>query len=152
MRVALHHVLDALRAARPTATPLIFATKSRYSATRHVGIERRRFRQVAGAPLGFDRLIEDVEPGDDRLALGRRHVAGQDAHRRRLAGAVRPEEAEDLAALDAEADVVDGGDAAVAFREVLNLDHEELLCTLLKKTAPNEAAPTKMLSERSENV
>ena len=58
--------------------------------------------------------------------LGRRHVAGQDAHRRRLAGAVRAEEAEDLAALDAEADIVDGRDAAVALGEVLNLNHELL--------------------------
>ena len=90
----------------------------------HVGIERRRFRQITGAPLGLDRLIEDVESGDDRLALGGRHVAGEDAHRRRLAGAVGAEKAENFAAFDAEADIVDGGEAAVAFREVLNLDHE----------------------------
>ena len=44
-------------------------------------------------------------------------------HRRRLAGAVWAQEAENLAALDLEADVVDGRHAAVAFREVLNLDH-----------------------------
>ena len=144
MRVRSITVLDALRAGPPTGRPLIFATKSRYSDDGHVGVERRRFRQVAGAPLGFDRLVEDVEAGDDRFALGGRHVAGQDAHRRRLAGAVGAEEAEDLAALDAEADVVDGGDAAVAFREVLNLDHRELLSTDAK--APVSAAPTKMLT------
>src|SRR4029077_6336995 len=77
----------------------------------------------AGPALGFDRLVEDVEPGDNRFAFRGRHVAGQNPHRRRLAGAVGAEEPEDLAALDAEADVVDGGHAAVAFREVLNLDH-----------------------------
>ena len=34
-------------------------------ADRHVGVERRRFRQVAGAALGLDRVREDVEAGDD---------------------------------------------------------------------------------------
>ncbi|MCK7461395.1 MAG: hypothetical protein MZU84_04670 [Sphingobacterium sp.] len=37
-----------------------------------------------------------------------------------------PEEAEDLAPLDAERDVVHGGDPAVALREVLDLDHSVL--------------------------
>ena len=40
---------------------------------------------------------------------------------------VRAEKAENLSAFDAEAHVFDGGDAPVAFREVLNLDHEKLL-------------------------
>ena len=71
----------------------------------------------------LDRLIEDVEAGDDGLAVGRRHVAGENPHRRRLAGAVWPQKAEDFAALDAEADVLDGRDAAVSFCEVLNLNH-----------------------------
>ena len=89
-------------------TPLILRDERQVLAHRHVGIERRRLRQIAGAALGFDRLVEDVEAGDDRLALGGRHVAGEDAHRRRLAGAVRPEEPEDFAPFDPEADVVDG--------------------------------------------
>ncbi len=101
----------------------MLATKSRYSRDGHVGVERRRFRQVAGPPLGFDRLIEDVEAGHHRAAFRRRHVAGQDPHRRGLSGAVRPEEPEDLPSLDAKADIVHGGDAAVALRDVLNLDH-----------------------------
>ena len=69
------------------------------------------------------RMREDVEARDDGLALGGRHVAGDDAHRAGLARAVRTEEPENLAFLDAETDVVDRGDAAVAFREVLDLDH-----------------------------
>src|SRR5581483_8790631 len=99
----------------------------------HVGVERRRFRQVSGAALGFDRLVEDVEPGDERFAFSRRHVTGEDAHRRRLAGAVRAEEPEDLAALDAEAHVFYGGDAAVALGEVLDLNHRELLLSWCKQ-------------------
>ena len=91
----------------------------------HVRVERRRFRKVAGPALGVNRLVEDVEPGDNGFAVGGRHVAGQNPHRRRLAGAVGSEEPEDFAALDSEADVVDGSHAAVAFGEVLNLDHGE---------------------------
>ena len=90
---------------------------------RHVGVERRRLRQIAGPALGLDRLVEHVEARDDRLALRGRHVAGQDAHRRRLARAVRPQEPENFAPFHAEADVVHCGDAAVALGEMLNLDH-----------------------------
>ena len=97
----------------------------------HVGIEGRRFRQVAGAPLRFNRLVEDVEAGDNGLALGGRHVAGEDPHRRRLAGAVLSQEPENFAAFDAEGEVVDGRDAAVAFREVLNLNQRSSPCLAL---------------------
>ena len=114
-----------MRSRRPAGgTPFYLRHEIQILFDGHVGIERRRFRQVSRPALGFDRLIEDVEPGDDGLAFGRRHVAGQDPHRRGLAGAVRTEKAENFAALDAEADVVDGGDAAVLFREVLDLNHE----------------------------
>ena len=67
--------------------------------------------------LRVDRLAEQ-----QRLALGRRQQAGQHLHRRGLAAAVRAEEAEDLAALDREADVVDGGEVAEAAGEVVRLD------------------------------
>jgi hypothetical protein len=42
--------------------------------------------------------------------------------RRGLAGAVRTEEPEDLSALDAERDPVDGQGRAVALREALDVD------------------------------
>ena len=45
-----------------------------------------------------------------------------------------PEEAEDLAPLDAERDVVDGRDAAVALREVLDLDH--VMSPLIGRSQP----------------
>ena len=95
----------------------------------HVGIERRRFRQVARAALGFDRLLEHVEPRDDGLAVGRRHVAGQDPHRRGLAGAVGPRKPRISPRSTREADIVDRGHPAVPFREVLNLNHAKLLWT-----------------------
>jgi hypothetical protein len=78
-----------------------------------------------------DRLVEDVEPGDNGVAFRGRHVAGQDPHRRRLAGAVRSEEAEDLAALDArKLTSFTAVCPAVAFREVLDLNHGGLSLTM----------------------
>ncbi len=94
---------------------------------RHVRVERRRFGQVAGTPLGFDGLLEHVMPGDHHRALRCGHVAGDDAHRRGLAGTVRSQEAENLAGFDAECHVADRRDRTVAFREALNLNHGETL-------------------------
>ena len=79
---------------------------------RELGIEREGLRHVADAVArahvgAFQRLAEQ-----QRLAFARRQQAGQHLHRRRLAAAVRPEEAEDLAALDGEVDAVDGGKIA----------------------------------------
>ena len=66
---ALHHLLDPLFAiARRHA--LDFRDERQILGDGHVRVERRRLREVSGAPLGFDRLFEDVEAGDDRLALG----------------------------------------------------------------------------------
>ena len=63
-----------------------------------------------------------IGPEDaDRSAIGS-PVALEDLDRRRLAGAVRPEERERLAAGDPERDAVDDRPAAVALDEPLDLD------------------------------
>src|SRR5688572_30139826 len=92
-------------------------------ANGHLWIERRNLGQVTSAAFRFNRLIEDVVPGDDCLAFARRHVAGQDAHGGRLASAIWPKEAQHFAFLYSEADIVDGGRRAVPLRKVLHLDH-----------------------------
>ena len=74
---------------------------------------RRRGLDVAA----LDRLAEQ-----QGRALGRRQQPGQHLHRRRLAAAVGAEESEDLAALDLELDVVDGGEAAEALGQPVRLD------------------------------
>ncbi len=107
--------------------PLDFGDEPEIFAHRHVGIERRCFREIAGAALCLEGLFGYIESGDDGPALGCRHVPGEDPHRGRLAGAVRTEKAENLAAFDAEAHVLHGRHGAVAFREILNLNHGELL-------------------------
>src|SRR5690606_17383401 len=59
--------------------------------------------------------------------LGCRHVAGEDTHGGGLAGAIRSEETEHFARFHTETHVIYGGERAVAFREVLHLDHERFL-------------------------
>jgi hypothetical protein len=61
-------------------------------------------------------------PADAHRTRGGRQVAGEDPHRRALAGAVRAEEADDLAAGHLEADVVDGRDPGVGFDEVADFN------------------------------
>ena len=94
---------------------------------------RRRARRPAtcsrrACGVSMSRGI-DRRPNSARRALGRRQQAGQHLHRRRLAAAVRAEEAEDLAALDAKADVVDGGEVAEAAGQVLRLDGRRAVVT-----------------------
>ena len=89
---------------------------------RQLGIEREGLRHVAdlaadGDVVGIDRLAE--QPG---LPLGGRQQAAQHLHRRRLAAAVGAEEAEDLPALDPEADVIDRGEVAEPLGQVVRLD------------------------------
>ena len=50
-------------------------------------------------------------------------IAGEDPHRRGLAGAVRAEKADDLTSLDVERDAVHGHQVAVALGDVVGLDH-----------------------------
>ena len=58
-----------------------------------------------------------------RRPAGRHDEAGEHADRRRLAGTVRAEQAEDLAVPDREGQVVHRLDRAEALAEALHLDH-----------------------------
>ena len=66
--------------------------------------------------------FDDVEAVDQRRAGGRRQQRDQHADQRRLAGAVRAEQAEDLPFLDGEADAVDGGEVAELLDDVPDVD------------------------------
>ena len=67
--------------------------------------------------------MHDVAAADAGGALGRLEDAAEHADDGGFAGAVRAEETEDRAALDGEADVIDGGEVAEAFRQPVALDH-----------------------------
>ena len=56
------------------------------------------------------RVVDDVASEDERLPRRRDQQRDQHLDRRRLAGAVRPEQPEELALLDLEADAADGLD------------------------------------------
>src|SRR6185437_11187766 len=79
-----------------------------------LGVERKRLRHVADAPARVEVAGVDLLAEKQGVAFIRRQQSGQHLHRRRLAGAVRPDKAEDLAALDGEADMVDCGEIAKA--------------------------------------
>ena len=72
--------------------------------------------------VGVDRPSQQ-----ERLARCRRQQTGQHLHGGGLAAAVGAEEAEDLAALDGEADVVDGGEVAEAARQVARHDDRRVI-------------------------
>ena len=56
---------------------------------------------------------------EHHLAASRAQQPGDGAQRRRLAGAVRPDQGDDLAAVHLEVEVLDGGDVAVADRQLV---------------------------------
>ena len=130
------HDLDRGRTARPSlrrARDLVLGhieelgVQDQVLPHRQLGVEREGLRHVADLAadvdvVGIDRLAE--QPG---LPLGGRQQAAQHLHRRRLAAAVGAEEAEDLAPLDPEADVIDRDEVAEPLGQAVRLDDHLLL-------------------------
>ena len=65
-------------------------------------VEGSGFRHVTDPALDVDRLLDDIESGDTRAPTGRPDHAGEDLDCGGFSGAVRTQEAEDLARLDAQ--------------------------------------------------
>jgi hypothetical protein len=86
-------------------------------------VVRRVLREVADRAATAEGVAPGIAPVDAHGARRRREDAGEDAHGRRLAGPVRPEEADDLATPDGEADAGEGGDGAEGLLELPHLDH-----------------------------
>src|SRR5262249_32543128 len=76
-------------------------------------VERGLLERGADRRADTRPVLDDVEAGDARAARGGGQERRQHVHRRRLPGAVRPEESEDLTGLDAEGDSVDRVDPAL---------------------------------------
>src|SRR5262247_1503260 len=92
-----------------------------------LAVERKRLRHVADvAPrlhvVGAHRLSEQF-----RRAFGYRQEPRQHLHGGCLAAAVRTEEAKDLAARDAKADMVDGDEIAKAAGQAIRFDRRGLI-------------------------
>ena len=92
-------------------------------------VDRRVVGDVGRQLLGPQAVRGHVVPLDDDAPRVRPQQPDDHLDGRRLAGAVRPQEAEDLARLDGERQIVDGFDlaAVVAFRNVRQFDHVSLL-------------------------
>ena len=80
-----------------------------------------------------ERFGHDVETRHAGDAAGRRQIAGQDAHGRRLAGAVQAEEADDFTFINSEGDMVDGQYRPEILGEVIDLDHHVAVSARVKK-------------------
>ena len=90
-------------------------------------VERGLLQRGADGGPHLGALLDDVEAGHARSARGGGQERRQHVHRRRLAGAVRPEEAVDLTGLDAKVDPVDRADVALERAdEPLGLDSVRL--------------------------
>ena len=88
----------------------------------HERIDRGVLQCDADAATNFVRLLGDVEACDARGSRGRAQQGSEHAHRGALAGAVRPEEPEDLPLVHGEVDAVDGVHVAEVAHEVLGDD------------------------------
>ena len=89
----------------------------------HLGVERRVLRQVSDLALDALTVARDVEPADRDRPGRRLDEARQHLHDGRLPGAVVPEEADDLSALDPKGNAVDGYDRVVLSADVIKRDH-----------------------------
>jgi len=87
-------------------------------------VERVRLRNDADQLLGHGRVANDVDTAHERSARGRDDARREHAGRGGLAGAVGPQEAEDLTLVDRQVHPVDRGDAArVDLGQIDRLDH-----------------------------
>ena len=94
---------------------------------RQLAVEREGLRHVADVAPGLHVVRAHGLAEQLARSAGRRQEADQHFHRRRLAAAVRAEEAEDLAARDSETDVIDGDEIAEPPRQTLRLDRRRLV-------------------------
>jgi hypothetical protein len=76
--------------------------------------------EVADGALGCSRTGRST--ADESIALTRADEAARDLDERRLAGAVRSEESDELAFFDREVDAAEGFDAAVSFDETADFE------------------------------
>ena len=109
---AVERLVDGLAEVRQRIEP---RDELEVLADRQILVEGEALRHVADLALDRLGLALDVVAEAGPLAGGRPEQAADQADRRRLAGAVRPEEADDLARRDLEVDIVHDGLVAEAF-------------------------------------
>ena len=92
-----------------------------------MGVDVGFFGDVADGGTKSGQVGKDVAAMEEDAAAAGLEQAGEDLDRGGFAGAVGAEIADDLAGMDGEGDVFDGGQAAVAFGDVLELEYGAVL-------------------------
>ena len=100
------------------------ATSSRFLRPRQVRVEPRCLDEAGDAVERGGTELQRVPSEQPGAARGRADQPEQHPQRRRLAGAVRPEEPVDVAGRDHQVDVVDRAQLAVDLREAARLDRQ----------------------------
>ena len=90
---------------------------------RQLRIERERLRHESHPPPGFDVAGIHHAAKEPGLPLGGRQQSGQHFHGGRLAATIRAKKAKNLAALNAEAHLIHGGEIPEFLGESLRFDH-----------------------------
>ena len=100
------------------------ADEGQVLAPGEVGVDRRELAGQADHRSELARIAYDVVARDRRAARVGREEGGQDPDRGRLAGAVRTEQAQDGALLDAQVDAGEGVDVPVRLGQAERFDRE----------------------------
>ena len=112
----LEQLLD-LRTQRRAGQPEVAAVDVEILTHGHLEVERVQLRDDAQPGADLRALCRRIHAQDAQAAGGDGRDAPDHAHRRGLAGAVRPEESERLARLDLDVDGVHRDEVLEAFRE-----------------------------------
>ena len=91
---------------------------------RHVQVEGGLLGEVADLLFGVEGISQHVDACHADPSRGGGEVAREDVHGGGLTRAVGPEEADDLALADGEADVVHGAIGAVVLDQMFDLNHD----------------------------
>src|SRR2546428_360123 len=89
---------------------------------REIAVQRRLLEDEADAATGLEVIAYDVVSGDTRRAPSGTQQRGEQMDGGRLAGAVGPEEPEELALPHLEVEVVERADRAEVFAEAAGFD------------------------------
>ena len=96
---------------------------------RHVQIQGGLIGQIAHAPLGLLRLLQDVVAVDDDLTLGGGQISGDHVHGGGLTGAVQAQQTAYLALLDGQIQVIHRRLVAISLDQIVDFDHCVFLLT-----------------------
>jgi hypothetical protein len=109
---------SAARASRSARQSVQLAEVRDVLARGEMVVDAGAVRQHADRAAGRERIAGDADAVDERVARVGAQDRVQHAQRRRLARAVGPQQAGDLAVAGAEAHAAHGGDGAEGLREI----------------------------------